>query len=64
MQDCVKRMRYGNWPYGGPSRVKELLLDPTNIFANVPFDRNDKGELSCCLGEYSRNNDIIVEYCC
>ena len=31
----------------GPDRVKELLL--SDIFADVPFDRNDVGELSLCL---------------
>jgi L-aspartate oxidase len=33
----------------GPDRVRELLLDPSGIFANVPFDRTADGELSCCL---------------
>ena len=32
----------------GPERVKQLLLNE-NIFANVPFDRTDVGELSLCL---------------
>lgn len=31
----------------GPERVKQLLL--SDIFARVPFDRNDVGELSLCL---------------
>jgi len=31
----------------GPERVKQLLL--SDIFADVPFDRNDVGELSLCL---------------
>eukprot|EP00560_Eucampia_antarctica_P008339 CAMPEP_0197825016 /NCGR_PEP_ID=MMETSP1437-20131217/2164_1 /TAXON_ID=49252 ORGANISM="Eucampia antarctica, Strain CCMP1452" /NCGR_SAMPLE_ID=MMETSP1437 /ASSEMBLY_ACC=CAM_ASM_001096 /LENGTH=632 /DNA_ID=CAMNT_0043424849 /DNA_START=263 /DNA_END=2161 /DNA_ORIENTATION=+ len=33
----------------GPDRVRELLLDSTGTFANVPFDRTADGELSCCL---------------
>lgn len=34
----------------GPSRVKQLLLDVQNKFANVPFDRDPKtNELSLCL---------------
>ena len=31
----------------GPERVKQLLL--SSIFADVPFDRNELGELSLCL---------------
>lgn len=33
----------------GPDRVRELLLDTSGTFANVPFDRTADGELSCCL---------------
>lgn len=33
----------------GPDRVRELLLDNSGTFANVPFDRTEDGELSCCL---------------
>lgn len=34
----------------GPSRVRELLLNPESCFANVPFQRNtESGELECCL---------------
>lgn len=39
--------------FEGPERVKQLLLDRTDgPFANVPFQRNDAGELSLCLGMY------------
>ncbi len=34
----------------GPSRVRELLLNPESCFADVPFQRNaESGELECCL---------------
>lgn len=35
----------------GPDRVRELLLDDSDDskFANVPFDRQPDGSLSCCL---------------
>lgn len=36
----------------GSERVKQLLLDSSlGKFANVPFQRNEEGELSLCLGE-------------
>ena len=34
----------------GPERVKELLLSPDGIFANVPFQKKDDGEWALCLG--------------
>mmetsp|Transcript_28313 Transcript_28313/g.77727 ORF Transcript_28313/g.77727 Transcript_28313/m.77727 type:complete len:594 (-) Transcript_28313:85-1866(-) len=33
----------------GPDRVRQLLLDATERFAQVPFDRTSDGELSLCL---------------
>jgi len=33
----------------GPERVRQLLLDTSGAYAQVPFDRNDEGELSLCL---------------
>ena len=33
----------------GPERVRQLLLDATERFAQVPFDRQPDGELSLCL---------------
>lgn len=35
----------------GPDRVRELLLDDRKdpVFANVPFDRDENGDLLCCL---------------
>ncbi len=36
----------------GPDRVKELLLNAKEAFANVPFDKTPEGDLSLCLGEY------------
>ena len=41
----------------GPERVRELLLDERKnaSFANVPFDRDEEGELLCCLGKFSLN---------
>ena len=33
----------------GPDRVRQLLLDHSEIFAKVPFDTTDDGELSLCL---------------
>lgn len=33
----------------GPSRVRQLLLDSSGIFSNVPFDRTTSGALSLCL---------------
>jgi L-aspartate oxidase len=35
----------------GPDRVRQLLLDESEEgrYANVPFDRNEDGSLSCCL---------------
>lgn len=46
----------------GPDRVRQLLLGAhgggglggsRDVFANVPFDRSNDGELSLCLGKYS-----------
>lgn len=39
----------------GPERVRQLLLDLTGKFAQVPFDRRDDGSLSLCLGTLLRN---------
>ena len=33
----------------GPDRVRQLLLDASKVFAQVPFDRKSNGELSLCL---------------
>jgi L-aspartate oxidase len=33
----------------GPERVRQLLLNTSNQFANVPFDTRDDGTLSLCL---------------
>jgi L-aspartate oxidase len=33
----------------GPDRVRQLLLDETGDYAQVPFDRTEDGELSLCL---------------
>lgn len=33
----------------GPERVRQLLLDASERFAHVPFDRKEDGELSLCL---------------
>ena len=33
----------------GPDRVRQLLLDETETFAHVPFDRTKEGQLSLCL---------------
>ncbi|KAL7567145.1 hypothetical protein ACA910_009471 [Epithemia clementina (nom. ined.)] len=33
----------------GPERVRQLLLDASEIFAQVPFDRTTTGELALCL---------------
>ena len=37
----------------GPERVRQLLLDESikKIFANVPFQRSETGELSLTLGK-------------
>lgn len=47
----------------GPDRVRQLLLDESeqNRYANVPFDRNDDGSLSCCL-EASHAAPRIIHY--
>jgi len=47
----------------GPEKVRELLLDDRDdqVFANVPFDRDDHGELSCCL-EASHSAPRIIHY--
>jgi len=47
----------------GPDRVRELLLDERKdpIFANVPFDRDENGELLCCL-EASHSAPRIIHY--
>lgn len=47
----------------GPGRVRELLLDERKnaTFANVPFDRDDEGELLCCL-EASHSAPRIIHY--
>ena len=36
----------------GPNRVKELLLNAKEAFANVPFDKTPEGDLSLCLGKF------------
>ena len=36
----------------GPDRVKELLLNAKEAFADVPFDKTADGELSLCLGKF------------
>lgn len=33
----------------GPERVRQLLLDNSEIFAFVPFDRNSDGHMALCL---------------
>ncbi len=47
----------------GPGRVRQLLLDdsPSGRFANVPFDRQEDGSLSCCL-EASHAAPRIIHY--
>lgn len=47
----------------GPDRVRELLLDNRKdpIYANVPFDRDENGELLCCL-EASHSAARIIHY--
>jgi len=47
----------------GPDRVRELLLDDTKEpnFANVPFDRDENGELLYCL-EASHSAPRIIHY--
>jgi L-aspartate oxidase len=47
----------------GPNRVRQLLLDdsPSGRFANVPFDRQEDGSLSCCL-EASHAAPRIIHY--
>lgn len=47
----------------GPEKVRELLLDDREdpVFANVPFDRDEHGELSCCL-EASHSAPRIIHY--
>jgi L-aspartate oxidase len=35
----------------GAERVQQLLLDQSKLFANVPFQRSDTGELSLTLGK-------------
>lgn len=47
----------------GPDRVRQLLLDDSNggRYANVPFDRKEDGELSCCL-EASHASPRIIHY--
>lgn len=36
----------------GPDRVKELLLNAKEAFADVPFDKTPGGDLSLCLGKF------------
>lgn len=45
----------------GPERVKELLLDEKGIFAEVPFQRTEDGELGLCL-EASHSAPRILYY--
>lgn len=47
----------------GPGRVRELLLDDREdpIYANVPFDRDENGDLLCCL-EASHSAARIIHY--
>jgi len=46
----------------GPNRVRQLLLDPTGTFANVPFDADPvTGKLSVCL-EASHSAARILYY--
>mmetsp|Transcript_15569 Transcript_15569/g.35888 ORF Transcript_15569/g.35888 Transcript_15569/m.35888 type:complete len:603 (+) Transcript_15569:159-1967(+) len=45
----------------GPDRVKELLLNAKEAFANVPFDKTQDGELSLCL-EASHAAPRILHY--
>ncbi len=47
----------------GPDRVRQLLLDDSDAgrYANVPFDRNENGALSCCL-EASHASPRIIHY--
>lgn len=45
----------------GPDRVKELLLNAKEAFANVPFDKAADGELSLCL-EASHAAPRILHY--
>ena len=48
----------------GPERVKELLLGNGYMFANVPFERDDNGELKLCLGEFvSMRATYLVSTC-
>jgi L-aspartate oxidase len=44
--------------YEGPERVEQLLLDKSRrkAFANVPFQRNEAGELSLTLGRLCRQS--------
>jgi len=50
----------------GPDRVRQLLLDDkeeggNGNYANVPFDRNEDGSLSCCL-EASHASPRIIHF--
>jgi L-aspartate oxidase len=45
----------------GPDRVKELLLNAKEAFADVPFDQTPDGELSLCL-EASHAAPRILHY--
>ena len=47
----------------GPDRVRQLLLnkDEGNMYADVPFDRLEDGNLSCCL-EASHSAPRIIHY--
>eukprot|EP00531_Pseudo-nitzschia_arenysensis_P017739 CAMPEP_0116147688 /NCGR_PEP_ID=MMETSP0329-20121206/17897_1 /TAXON_ID=697910 /ORGANISM="Pseudo-nitzschia arenysensis, Strain B593" /LENGTH=586 /DNA_ID=CAMNT_0003643651 /DNA_START=298 /DNA_END=2058 /DNA_ORIENTATION=- len=45
----------------GPNRVKELLLNAKEAFANVPFDKTPEGDLSLCL-EASHAAPRILHY--
>ena len=47
----------------GPDRVRQLLLnkDEGNMYDDVPFDRLEDGNLSCCL-EASHSAPRIIQY--